>query len=202
MYADHPLTANKVDFFKPMTIKWYYGYTNKPDYLYAASGTMGTVIGLLLGLKAAGLRTRVMAIRVTDPQYSSIRKAHRLFRAANAVLHKADPTFPLLPFPESDFVFRHEHYGAQYALYTEEGVRAMRYVEDTEGIELEGTYTGKTFAALLADARASVLRDKTVVFWNTQNSRDFTAKIEGVEYCVLPRAFHRYFEQEVQPLDR
>jgi len=39
MVADHPLTASKVDFFQPMTIKWYYGYTNKPDFLYAGRST-------------------------------------------------------------------------------------------------------------------------------------------------------------------
>ena len=174
----------------------------EPDRVYAASGTMGTAIGLLLGLKAAGLRSRVVAVRVTAPQFSSLRKARRFFRAANTLLHKADPSFPVMAFPESDFEFRHEFYGEQYGLYTEVGLRAVQRVQEAENIKLEGTYTGKTFAALLADAEAGRLRDKTVVFWDTYNSRDLTAEIADVDYHALPPAFHRYFEEEVQPLDR
>ena len=39
VYADDPLEADKVDYFKPMKIKWYYGYTNKPDFIYAGTST-------------------------------------------------------------------------------------------------------------------------------------------------------------------
>ena len=178
------------------------GALPEPDCLYAASGTMGTVIGLLLGFKAAALRTRVVAVRVTPPMYTSMRKAHRYFRATNALLHHADPSFPLFEFPEDQFELRHDFFGQQYALYTEEATRAVRQMKDTEGIALEATYTGKTLAALLADLAAGALRDNTVLFWNTYNSHDFTADVEGLDYTTLPKSVHRYFEQDVQPLDR
>lgn len=174
----------------------------EPDYLYAALGTMGTVLGLLLGLKVAGLRTRIVAVRVTEPQFSSMRKAHRLFRRANALLHEADPAFPLVPFPEGDFTIRHDYFGTQYALYTEESVQTVQRVREAEGLELEGTYTGKAFAALLADAEAGKLLGKTALFWITNSSRDLSPEVEGLDYHELPKAFHRYFEQDVQPLDR
>jgi 1-aminocyclopropane-1-carboxylate deaminase/D-cysteine desulfhydrase-like pyridoxal-dependent ACC family enzyme len=173
-----------------------------PDVVYVASGTMGTAMGLLLGFKIAGIPAQLMAVRVTDPAFTSVRKAHRFFRQANALLHAADETFPELDFPKTSMVLRHDHYGAQYALYTEEGVAAVRRVEETEGVHLEGTYTGKTFAALLADAEAGLLKDKTVLFWNTYDSHDFNADVAGMDYHALPKAFHRYFEEDVQPLDR
>jgi len=173
-----------------------------PDCVYAASGTMGTVTGLLLGLKAAGLATRVVAVRVTDPKFTSIRKARRLFNATNKLLHAADPNFPLITFPEADFELRHDYYGTQYALYTQEAIEAVKHMRETEGVKLEGTYTGKTLAALLGDLKAGRLRGKTVLFWNTYNSQDFRNEIEGMDYHRLPRAFHRYFEEEVQPLDQ
>lgn len=178
------------------------GELPEPDLLYVASGTMGTAIGLLLGLRAAGLKTRVVAVRVTQPQFTSMRKARRYFRAANRLLHSADPVFPLLPFPEEQFAFRHEFYGEDYALYTEAGMAAVRRARDEAGLQLEGTYTGKTFAAIIADAAEGRLRDKTVLFWDTYNSRDFSAEVAGADYHRLPRAFHRYFEEDVQPLDR
>jgi len=178
------------------------GALPEPDCLYAASGTMGTVVGLLLGLAAAGLRTRVIAVRVTDPMYTSMRKARRYFQATNTLLHEADPAFPLLPFPEDQFELRHDFFGKKYALYTEEGVRAVQRMKETEGIALEATYTGKTLAALLADFESGALRDKTALFWNTYNSHDFSAEIDGLDYEALPAAVHRYFEEDVQPLDR
>lgn len=177
------------------------GVLPEPDRLYAASGTMGTVIGLLLGVAAAGLRTRVVAVRVTQPQFTSMHKARRLFAAANALLHRADASFPRLAFPEDRLEFRHEFYGGEYARYTQEGMRAVGLVHDVEGLRLEGTYTGKTLAAVIADARSGVLQDKTALFWNTYNSRDLSGAIADVNYHDLPRALHRYFEEDVQPLD-
>lgn len=173
-----------------------------PDCVYAASGTMGTVVGLLLGLKAAGLATRVVAVRVTDPKFTSMRKARRLFDATANLLHAADPDFPVIPFPEADFELRHDYYGTQYALYTQEGIEAVNRMRETDGVKLEGTYTGKTLAALLGDLEAGRLRGQTVLFWDTFNSQDFRNEIEGMDYHRLPRAFHRYFEEEVQSLDR
>jgi len=178
------------------------GVLPEPDCLYAASGTMGTVVGLLLGIKAAALRTRVVAVRVTAPMYTSMRKARRFFRATNTLLHDADPDFPLLDFPEDQFELRHDFFGQQYALYTKEAVDAVRQMKDSEGIAIEATYTGKTLAALLADIASGALRDKTVLFWNTYNSHDFTGEIEGLDHTALPKPLHRYFEQDVQPLDR
>jgi D-cysteine desulfhydrase len=99
-------------------------------------------------------------------------------------------------------VLREEFYGKEYALYTEEGMRAVKLAKETEGIALEGTYTGKTFAALLADAASGALRDKTVLFWNTYNSRDFTDDVKDMDYHILPKSLHRYFEEDVQPLER
>lgn len=178
------------------------GLLPEPDVVYVASGTMGTAVGLALGLCAAGLRTRVMAVRVTDAVFTSVRKARRLFDKTHRLLRRAAPDFPRCPFPSATFQFRHEFFGRAYALYTEEGMRAVRLLRDTEGISIEGTYTGKTLAALIADASAGNLRGKTALFWNTCNARDFTADIAEMDYHALPPAFHRYFEEDVQPLDR
>lgn len=177
------------------------GLLPEPDLLFAASGTMGTVVGLYLGLKAAGLRTRVAAIRVTSPPYTSMEKARELFGATNALLHTASAAFPLLPFLESDFQLRNDFLGPGYGRYTEASAKAVRRAADG-GLTLEGTYTGKAFAALLDAADSGALQGKTALFWDTYNSRDFSSEIAGIDYHALPKAFHRYFEDEVQPLDQ
>ena len=97
-----------------------------------------------------------------------------LFHAANRLLHGLDKSFPLLDFTEADALIRHDFYGGKYAEYTHQSVEAMHRVHETEAIKLEGTYTGKAFAALIADAKAGLLHGKTVLFWNTYNSRDLS----------------------------
>jgi D-cysteine desulfhydrase len=178
------------------------GLLPEPDRVYAASGTMGTVVGLALGFAAAGLRTRVMAVRVTDPPYTSLDKAASLFRTAIALLRDADPSFPEIAFSEERVELLHDFIGPQYGIYTEAAVAAARQAKIAEHLKLEGTYTGKTLAALLAHASSGALRDQTVLFWNTYNSWDFSAEIEGLDYRELPRPFHVYFEEDVQLLDR
>ena len=173
-----------------------------PDVVYAASGTMGTAVGLMLGVAAAGLPTHVEAVRVTQPQFTSIKKARKLYGKALRLLRKADPTFPDMPFPHDRFRFRHEFFGKDYALFTEQGIAAVRLAESAEALHLEGTYTGKTMAALIEDGRAGRLRHKTVLFWNTYNSRESAVDAKAFDYAVLPPGLQRYFTDPVQPLDR
>jgi D-cysteine desulfhydrase len=178
------------------------GVLPEPDRIYVASGTMGTCVGLLLGLRAAGMATQLHAVAVTQWPFSSVPHARKLYGRVNALLHEADPSFLRYPFPEGQFVLRDEYFGKDYALYTEEGCAAVRRMKETEGLSLEGTYTGKTFAAVLGDAAKGALKDQRVLFWNTYNGRDFSADIAGLDYHALPPGFHRYFEEPVQPLDR
>ncbi len=44
--ADTSLTASKVDFYNPMTIKWYYGDTNKQNFIYAGTSTNQVYVSL------------------------------------------------------------------------------------------------------------------------------------------------------------
>jgi D-cysteine desulfhydrase len=178
------------------------GLLPEPDTVYVAAGTTGTAVGLMLGLRAAGIRTQVMLVRVTAESFVNSRRIMQLLDETNALLEDGDPSFPGLHFDEADIILRHDFYGEQYGLYTDESVAALRLMKDTQGIALEGTYTGKACAALISDARRGFLKEKTALFWNTYNSRDLSSEIANVDYHNLPKACHRYFEEEVQPLDR
>jgi D-cysteine desulfhydrase len=48
----------------------------------------------------------------------------------------------------------------------------------------------------------SDIRDKTILFWNTYCGIDFSPLIDGADYKKLPKNFHTYFEEDVQPLAR
>ncbi len=178
------------------------GRIPEPDVIYVACGSVGTTVGLTLGVKAARLKTRITPVRVASEKSSNRNKFINLFQKTNSLLRSADPSFPELRLSDEDLNIRSDFAGEKYALFTEEGMQAIERMERTEGIKLDGTYTGKALAALIDDAGKGKLKDKVVLFWNTLNSRDFSGTIKDIDYRDLPHAFHRYFEQEVQPLDK
>lgn len=177
------------------------GLAPDPDLIYVAAGTAGTAVGLMIGLRAAGLKARVVPVRVTGETFVNTGRFLRLLGETLALLRQADPAFPRLDFTAGDIGLRHDFYGEQYALYSPESVAAVERFR-ARGIRLEGTYTGKAAAALIHDALAGTLRGKTVLLWNTYNSRDVAGVVAGDDYHALPKALHPYFETEVQPLDR
>lgn len=174
----------------------------EPDVLYVASGTMGTCVGLALGLSLTPLKTRVMGVAVTKPPYTSEAKATALHGSMAKLLGGLAPGLAAGIAPLSgNFTLRQGFLGEDYALYCEAGMEAVRLAHDLAGLKLEGTYTGKALSAALHDGRAGALRGKHVLFWNTYNSADFSAEIAELDYHELPAALHRFFEEPVQPLD-
>jgi 1-aminocyclopropane-1-carboxylate deaminase/D-cysteine desulfhydrase-like pyridoxal-dependent ACC family enzyme len=178
------------------------GEMPEPDYIYVPSGSMGTAAGLILGLKAIHSKAQVVAIRVNSGYVVNARKMVNLIRQTNQLLTSLDPSFPQLQFSEAVINIRHNFFGERYALFTPEGIEAISFAEKYAGIKLEGTYTGKALAALMDDAKKSILKDKVILFWNTYSSRDFSQTINAIDYHLLPRCFHPYFEEELQALDR
>jgi len=173
-----------------------------PDKIYVPMGTMGTAVGLTIGLKAAGLKTQVVAVRVVEAHMGNEKKFQALYRKTLALLRSCDPKFPHLTYGQGDVDITHDFFGEKYALFSKRGMAAVEFLKKKQGIKLEGTYTGKTMAALIHNATASAFKNEVVLFWNTYNNIDFSEAIKGADYKELPIAFHRYFEEDVQPLDR
>ncbi len=172
-----------------------------PDRIYVALGSLGTAAGLVLGLKAAGLATRVVPVAIVHPSMAGKASLLRLARRTNALLRKLDPSFPSVELAGNEVEIRYEFFGHRYAGFTEEGMAAVSRMYDGEGIKLDGTYTGKTLAALMRDAGDARITGETVLFWNTYNGRDLSAVTDTIDYRKLPACFHRYFEEDVQSLD-
>jgi 1-aminocyclopropane-1-carboxylate deaminase/D-cysteine desulfhydrase-like pyridoxal-dependent ACC family enzyme len=177
------------------------GEVPEPELIYVTLGSMGTAVGLVLGLKAAGLRTRVVPVRVVPEFVANEKRAVKLFRRTNALLASLDPSFPIHSLHSSELGIRHDFFGNGYAHFTEEGMEAVKLMESIAGIRLEGTYTAKTFAALISDAKSNRIGDRIVVFWNTCDAHDHSDRLGEADYRRLHRAFHRYFENDVQILD-
>lgn len=178
------------------------GELPEPDRIYVPLGSMGTAVGLMIGIKIAGLKSRVVAVRVIEEKMIHVRKMLRLLRETVVFLRKLDATFPDIKFTEEDVLIRDNCLGEGYALFTEKAVKAAGLMHIKGKIILNGTYSAKAFSAVIEDAEARTLTGETILFWNTYNSRDISSIATGVDYHQLPGGFHRYFEADVQPLDR
>jgi D-cysteine desulfhydrase len=178
------------------------GVCPEPDLIYVALGTMGTAAGLALGLVSAGLKTRVQAVRVVPESIANRNTFDGLFHQTSRLLKRYEPDFSGIRNKKLPLDIRNAFYGEAYGLYTQEGMDAVRLARKRMDLYLEGTYTGKTFAALLHDAGEGRLKNRRILFWNTVNSVDFSTDIRDVPYSRLPRSLYSYFRDPVQSLDQ
>jgi 1-aminocyclopropane-1-carboxylate deaminase/D-cysteine desulfhydrase-like pyridoxal-dependent ACC family enzyme len=177
------------------------GVLPEPDFIYVAMGTMGTVAGLMLGIKALGLKTQVVPVRVVAGSFANAERCSALIAKTNALLHDGDQRFPEVAMCPEDIRVNDDFFDPGYGLCTDAVTDAIATAQRSCGIKLEGTYTGKAFAALLHDAAQGGLAGKTVLFWNTCSGRDFSDLIAGVDYRKLPARFHHYFTDAGLPLE-
>ncbi len=170
-----------------------------PSRIYVAMGTMGTTAGLLLGLKAAGVKTHLNAVRVVPTHVADMDKCHILFRQTNELLCEMEPSFPYCTIKPEDLTIYDDYFGEKYGMFTPEAMAAVALLRESDGIALDGTYTGKACAAFLDDAHSNSA--ESMLFWHTKNSRLFPPGAIKADYQMLPISLHRYFTEPVQPLD-
>ncbi|HOC91447.1 MAG TPA: pyridoxal-phosphate dependent enzyme [bacterium] len=166
----------------------------EPDYIFAAVGTCGTVSGLIAGCAAAGLKSRVVGVKVTDWVAANTFALSSLANQATFKLFSIDQSFPVRVFTPFNVELLTEFFGGEYGRVTPESADAISMCADCAGVKLEGVYTGKAFAGLVHTAKTRDLADKTVLFWNTYNSVDMSGIAAQHDYSELPPEFHRFFE--------
>lgn len=174
------------------------GVLPEPDWVFAALGSGGTAAGLVLGLRLAGLRSRVAAVLVTDLLPPTAPRLARLARRALRVLRQADPGVPEVQVRAEDFLILDRWVGAGYGAPTAAAERACRLAEDEAGLRLEVTYTGKALAALLETAREEPVRGKRVLYWHTYSSVDPAAGRALPDPSELPPPFQRWFDGPIE----
>jgi D-cysteine desulfhydrase len=170
------------------------GVLPEPDAIFVPLGSGGTVAGLALGCRLAGLRTRIVAVLVTDIFPPSPARLAGFGRAALRRLRRVAPELATERIDPSAFTIVRDYLGTAYGAVTDAGLAAQRLLQDEEGIALETTYTAKCMAALLDLAGRPPYRDQTVLFWNTFNSVDVDASVGPLpDWRALPTPFHRFF---------
>lgn len=181
------------------------GLLPEPDYIYVPLGSAGTAGGLILGIRLAGLKSVVVPVAISGKNGDAYYRTEELVERINETInffYRLTPTVPRDKFVASDLEYRNNFADCAYAEITEEVAQGLQELYSTEGIKLEGTYTGKALAAMIYDVQhKEELKDKNILLWNTFCYGTFEELTSAINYKDLPQELHFYFEQDVQPLD-
>jgi D-cysteine desulfhydrase len=144
------------------------GEMPEPEWIFVPLGTGGTVAGLVVGARLAGLRSRIAAVLVTDILPPSAARLSRFANRTMQVLRHHVPQIEDTTFSASDFTIIRDYLGPGYGTPTAEARRARDLILRTQDIQLETTYTAKCLAAVLDGC----VSGGPILFWNTYSSVD------------------------------
>lgn len=169
------------------------GEMPEPEAIFVAAGSGGSLAGLILGLRLAGLRSRVIGVRVVPAIITNDAMIDHLASGARAHLAACGdgPVLPTWTWGEIEIL--PGQMGPGYGSPTEEGLRVQRVIADTEGIALETTYTAKTLAGLVEWASRHPGHGP-LLFWNTFSSTPLPSPLPGPE--ALPAEYQRFFRDD------
>ncbi len=133
------------------------GELPEPDRIVVALGSGGTAAGLAVGLGMAGLRPLIHAVGTVERIYMSERSLRASVREAQQAAGTEATPAPIR--------VDRRWIGGGYGQATPGSVAACGRIaaEGPDGLRLEGVYTGKAMASLLAEPPAG----ERVLFWQT-----------------------------------
>jgi D-cysteine desulfhydrase len=164
-----------------------------PHRIYCALGTTGTCAGLLLGFFLAGYhQIQICPVSVVQKPFCGSTPLVFYANHCNRALRHKDPQIPYAGFKSSHLTVIENQLGKGYGHPTPSALSAQELLAEKEGIFLEGTYTAKAFAALLAQETHA---KKPILFWNTINSRPLfseekTEKTQNLKKTLEEKKLH------------
>lgn len=169
------------------------GLLLEPDYIYVPFGSMGTTAGLLLGMKAAGLKAKIIPVRVVSNPKFNAGSLCALIQETNNYLHAIDSSFAVHTWNVDTMYINNEQLGNGYASKTVAGENAA-LLFDIENIILDQTYTAKAAAALIDDCKKGIIKSNDVVlFWYTYCADEFPDVIDQRDMHTIPTEFQKYW---------
>lgn len=169
------------------------GEVPEPDVIIVAAGTCGTLAGLTLGCRMAGMGTRVVGVRVVEKFITNVPITVRLANRAGQLLKDAG-VHDVPKLRNADITLLHDYIGKGYGEPTREGLEAMRQVGTHEDLEIDPTYTAKAFAAIVGEQTRLELAHKRVLYWHTLSSVDLSERVRQAQVeWDLPREYQGFF---------
>ena len=173
------------------------GELPEPAHIFVALGSSGTAAGLLLGLRLAGLRSRLMAVQVSDLTPLNPETVAGLANRSARLLRKRGAPLPPGDVKPEEVTVLTDWLGPGYGHPTPAAARAEELLREMEGLELEGVYTAKTMSALVGLVEAGQLREGPVLYWHTYNALPLPFGTPSEEDLRrLPRAFRDLMSED------
>lgn len=146
------------------------GAMPEPSHLVTAVGSGGTAAGLALGLRLAGLKTRVVGVVVNDSLPLDAPHIARLAGRAERLLRSRGARFAATGLGPDDLTSTTDWLGPGYGHPTP-AAREAQSLAAQDGLRLETVYTAKALAALLHLDTAGGFDEGPVLFLNTYGPR-------------------------------
>ncbi len=132
------------------------GALPEPAVLVTAVGSGGTAAGLALGLRLAGLSTRVFGVVVNDAFALDAPVIARLANRTADLLRERGAELDLAPVEPADLTMREDWLGSTYGDPTPASQQAVVDAA-AAGLTLEPVYTGKALAAIRDEVRNAAM---------------------------------------------
>ncbi|MBR6799223.1 MAG: D-cysteine desulfhydrase family protein [Firmicutes bacterium] len=147
------------------------------DYLYHATGSGGTMAGMMAGRNLLGRNTVIRSISAMEIGRSYAKHAASLSNGALALMGIGSPDDPLVK--AEDFAPDDNYYAPGYEIPNEATTKAIKLLAKTEGILVDPVYSGKAFSALLDHVKTGKIEQGSkVVFVHTGGATVFFAEKE------------------------
>lgn len=154
------------------------GELPEPAWAVVAVGTGGTAAGLALGLRLAGLRTRVLAVVVNDMLRLDDEVLARLAGRSARLLERRGAELTSRPtgagrgdqLKLAELTVTRDWLGPGYGQATPQAERAREVAADA-GLALDPVYTAKAFAGLLGESAGGRFGGGPVLFVQTHGPR-------------------------------
>lgn len=145
------------------------GECPEPAAIYVAGGSNGTAAGLVLGLRLAGLGSRLVVVWVDDLLAVSPRAIAALANRAGRLLSRLGcPTPRVAP---DDFTVLDGYLGRGFGWPTLAGERATVQLAEAHGLTLDPDFTSKTAAAFLDAAIGRAAPGGPLLYWHTYGGK-------------------------------
>jgi D-cysteine desulfhydrase/L-cysteate sulfo-lyase len=148
----------------------------QPARFIVPTGSASTHTGFLLGVRACGSLTPVHGVCVRRDARSQLQRVSTKLKSVIEAIGID------ISIPDADIICDDSMLAPGYGLLNDATVAAIRYLARREGILLDPTYSGKTFAVLLEMLqRGDFGTDDNVVFLHTGGAASVFAYPELIE---------------------
>ncbi len=196
LFASIPSVLAYVNAVFELKIQIENGECPEPDFIFVPLGTGGTFCGIELGARIAGLKSKIIGTRITERIVCNEYIMAFIINRALRYMKKKFNDINIKSYKADKINIDHNQAGKGYGEPTDKCIAAINQMRETEGLELDQTYTGKAIASVLDFAKKAENKKACILYWHTFNYVDLKERAGPIEdYKGLPKEFYRFFEE-------